>query len=154
MSVPVDLEERSSEQGCNASDVARGVSRLLLTEGFSPVREFTLANRRRLDVAGLNAKGKIVGVEIKVSLADLRSDKKWPDYIGYCDMFYFAVPPKFPHGEVSETAGLIVADSYGGAIVRRARLEVLHASRRRTVTLRFAQCAADRLARLHDPNLT
>jgi hypothetical protein len=142
-----------SQERWNASDVARGVSRLLMAEGYSPVTEFPLSNGRRLDVAALSAKGEILGVEIKISLSDLRSDRKWPDYIDYCDFFYFAVPPEFPQAEVPETAGLIIADSYGGAIVRRARLEVLHTARRRAVMLRFAQCAADRLARLRDPHL-
>src|SRR5450631_2557458 len=36
-----------------AAEVARGVSRLLLTEGCSPILEFTLPNGRRLDVAAL-----------------------------------------------------------------------------------------------------
>lgn len=125
-----------------------------MAEGYSPVTEFTLSNGRRLDVAALSATGEILGVEIKVSLSDLRSDRKWLDYIDYCDFFYFAVPPEFPQAEIPQMAGLIIADSYGGAIVRPARLEVLHASRRRAVMLRFAQCAADRLARLRDPHLT
>jgi hypothetical protein len=137
-----------------AADVARGVSRLLISQGYSPITELTLGNGRRLDVAGLGRKGEIVGVEIKVSLADLRGDAKWPEYTGYCDQFYFAVPPEFPDDSIPLSAGLIVADSYGGAIVRAASSESLHASRRRAVMLRFAQCAAERLARLRDPELS
>jgi len=147
------LDAAHAEQGLSASDVARGVSRMLMAEGYSPVTEFTLSNGRRLDVAALNATGAILGVEIKVSLSDLRGDRKWQDYLGFCDLFYFAVPPEFPQAEIPSSAGLIVADSYGGAIVRPANLESLHASRRRAVMLRFAQCAADLLARLRDPNL-
>jgi hypothetical protein len=136
-----------------AADVARGVSRLLMAEGYSPLIEFTLGNGRRLDVAALGPKGQILGVEIKVSRSDLRSDRKWLDYIGYCDRFYFAVPPDFPQQEVSQDAGLIVADSYGGAILRPSRVETIAPARRRAVTLRFAQCAVLRLARLRDPNI-
>ena len=62
-----------------AAEVARGVSRLLLQQGFSPILEFTLANGRRLDVAALGADGTLLGVEIKVALADLRGDTKWPE---------------------------------------------------------------------------
>ena len=36
-----------------AADVARGVSRLLLEDGYSPILEFTLPNGRRLDVAAI-----------------------------------------------------------------------------------------------------
>ena len=52
------------ENGCsseNALGVARGVSRLLIQEGYSPILEFTLANGRRLDVAALGADGTMVG---------------------------------------------------------------------------------------------
>src|ERR1700743_783703 len=66
-----------------AADVARGVSRMLLQQGFNPILEFTLANGRRLDVAALGADGTLLGVEIKVALADLRSDTKWRDYLEF-----------------------------------------------------------------------
>jgi len=133
-----------------AGDVARGVARLLIAEGFSPITEFTLGNGRRLDVAALGGKGEILGVEIKVSPADLRGDGKWPDYLGFCDVFYFAVPPHFPSELCPGHAGLIIADSYGGAIIRRSALQPVAPARRRALTLRFAQCAAERLARLKD----
>lgn len=129
-----------------AADVARGVSRLLLQEGYSPILEFTLANGRRLDVAALGPDGTLLGVEIKVALADLRGDNKWPEYLDYCEHFYFAIPPDFPDAHVPATTGLIVADRYGGAIVRPATPAVVHGSRRKAVTLRFAKVAADRLA--------
>jgi hypothetical protein len=129
-----------------AADVARGVSRLLMQEGFSPILEFSLANGRRLDVAALGPDGTVVGVEIKVAIADLKSDAKWPDYLEFCELFYFAIPPDFPDELVPPDTGLIVADRFGGAIVRPASAAVLHASRRKAVTLRFAKVAAERLA--------
>ena len=133
-----------------AADVARGVSRLLLQQGYSPILEFTLANGRRLDVAALGPDGTLLGVEIKVALADLRGDNKWPEYLEYCEHFYFAIPPDFPDEHVPPTTGLIVADKYGGAIVRPAMPAQVHASRRKAVTLRFAKVAADRLASVLD----
>jgi hypothetical protein len=129
-----------------AADVARGVSRLLIQEGFSPILEFSLANGRRLDVAALGADGTVAGVEIKVAIPDLKGDSKWPDYLEFCELFYFAIPPGFPDELVPNGTGLIVADRYGGAIVRPARASVLHPSRRKAVTLRFARVAAERLA--------
>src|SRR6201989_2613261 len=97
-----------------AAEVARGVSRLLLQDGFSPILEFTLPNGRRLDVAALGPGGEMLGVEIKVALADLRGDNKWPEYLDYCDLFYFAIPPDFPDEHVPQPTGLIVADRCGG----------------------------------------
>jgi hypothetical protein len=135
-----------------AADVARGVNRLLLAEGMSPIAEFPLPNGRRLDVAAVAGDGTVVGVEIKVSTADLSADDKWPDYLPFCDLFYFAVPPDFPNRLCPSAHGLIVADRFGGSIVRGSPRNVLHAARRRAITLRFAMIAAERLARAQDPN--
>ena len=129
-----------------AADVARGVSRLLMQEGFSPILEFSLANGRRLDVAALGPDGTVAGVEIKVALGDLKTDRKWPEYLDFCELFYFAIPPDFPDEFVPSGTGLIVADRHGGAIVRAAAPAALHATRRKAVTLRFAKVAAERLA--------
>ena len=49
----------------------------------------------------------------------------------------------------SET-GLIVADRYGGAIIKEAEAQTLHASRRKAVTISFARAAAERLSRTLD----
>lgn len=131
--------------GVTAQDVARGASRLLLQEGFSPILEFTLANGRRLDIAALGADGTVMGVEIKVATADLKADIKWPEYLEFCELFYFAVPPDFPDELIPPDTGLIVADRYGGAIVRPSPVATIHASRRKAMTLRFAKIAAERL---------
>ena len=133
-----------------AVDVARGVSRLLLEEGYSPILEFTLPNGRRLDVAAIGPGGEMLGVEIKVALADLRGDNKWPEYLDYCDLFYFAIPPDFPDEHVPQATGLIVADRYGGSIVKEAEVQSLHASRRKAVTISFAKVAAERLSAILD----
>jgi hypothetical protein len=131
----------------SAAEVARGVSRLLLEDGYSPILEFTLPNGRRLDVAAIGPGGEMLGVEIKVALADLKGDSKWPEYLDYCDLFYFAIPPDFPGEHVPQETGLIVADRYGGSIVKNAEAQSLHASRRKAVTVSFARCAAERLSR-------
>lgn len=139
------------ENGCsseNAIGVARGVSRLLIQEGYSPILEFTLANGRRLDVAALGPDGTMVGVEIKVAVADLKGDQKWPEYLEFCELFYFAIPPDFPDELVPPETGLIVADRFGGAIVRPSPRAGLHPSRRKSVTLSFARVAAERLSQI------
>ncbi|MGK2285450.1 MmcB family DNA repair protein [Pedomonas sp. V897] len=135
----------------DARDVARGVSRLLYRMGCAALTEFPLGNGRRADVAGLSRKGQITLVEIKVSLADLRGDAKWPEYLDYCDDFYFAVPAGFPLDDfhtpafLPERAGLIVADRFEAAILRPAACTPLSAARRKAETLRFARHAAHRL---------
>nr|WP_022699067.1 MmcB family DNA repair protein [Euryhalocaulis caribicus] len=131
----------------DASALMRGVARLFAERGYACVPELILANGRRADIAALGPKGELAVVEIKSGLADFRSDAKWPDYVGYCDSFYFAVSPRFPRDIIPEEAGLIVADAWGGAILREAPPRLVKPARRKAVMLRFAHCAAGRLMR-------
>ncbi len=135
----------------DAGDLARGVLRLLAELGCEGVDEFPLANSRRADVLAVDPGGRIVIVEIKTSEADFRADAKWPDYLDFCDLFYFAVPAGFPDDLLPGEHGLIVADRFGGSVVRPAPERKLAAARRKAVTLRFARTAAGRLRRLLDP---
>jgi len=132
----------------DAQALARGAMRLFFDLGFSCVQELVLANGRRADVAALGRKGELAMVEVKSGIADFRADQKWPDYMEFCDTFYFAVSPRFPREILPQEAGLIVADAYGGAILREANWQKLSAARRKAVMLRFAHCAAGRLGRL------
>jgi hypothetical protein len=136
------------------SDVARGVSRMLLDRGFSPLLEFTLPNGRRLDVAAISDAGEIAAIEIKVSLGDFRTDEKWPEYLEYCDRYYFAVPDGCPVEVMPAAHGLIVADRFGAAIVREAPHAPVTAARRKSLLIRFARTAAERFARAADPFAT
>jgi hypothetical protein len=133
------------------SDVARGVSRMLLGQGYSPLTEFTLPNGRRLDVAAISDAGEVAAVEIKVSLADFRADEKWPEYLDYCDRYYFAVPEGFPLEVLPDAHGLIVADKFGAAIVRESPHSPITAARRKSLLIRFARTAAERFIRTSDP---
>lgn len=132
----------------DAAMLAQGVMRVFKGHGYVSLSEFTLANHRRADVFALGPKGEMVIVEIKSSIADFRSDNKWPDYRDYCDRFYFAVGHAFPKELIPDTAGLIVADAFGGAILREPETHKLAAARRKAVTLRFARNATRRLMRL------
>ena len=137
----------------DADAVARGVCRLLADMGYATLVEMPLGVGRRVDVIGLNRKGAFAVVEIKTSVADLRADRKWREYLAYCDSFYFAVPDGFPLAPLPDEGGLIVADRYGGAVVRAAAVERMAPARRRALTLRFARAAAARLRRIEDPPL-
>ena len=88
--------------------------------------------------------------EIKASLADWRADRKWPEYLDYCDFFYFAVAAEFPRAELPAEHGLMIADRFGADVARPAPRRRLNANRRRALTLRFARAAAERLQRQHD----
>jgi hypothetical protein len=141
-----------------AADVARGVSRLLLRHDLIALCEVPLGNGRRADLMAVDARGQIVIVEIKVARGDLFGDAKWPDYLDYCDRFYWAVPRGFDLAPFDtppfrpDLCGLIVADRYDAAIARDALHAPLPPARRRAETLRFARRAARRVLASIDPD--
>ena len=143
-----------------ARDVAKGVTRLFFRQDLFAMCEVPLPNNRRADMMAVDGKGGLTIVEIKISRADLRGDGKWPDYLDYCDRFYWAVPPGFALDLFEtpdfrpEVAGLIVADRYDAAVVREPAYRPLAPARRKAETLRFARRAARRLVSDIDRELT
>lgn len=142
------------EDLARAAAIARGSLRLLADLGLYGVQEMTLANNRRADIAALGPGGEIWMVEIKSGVPDFRSDSKWPEYIPFCDRFWFAVDHDFPQDLIPEDVGLIVADAFGAAVIREAPVEKLSAARRKAVTLRLARLAAMRLSAAADAGWT
>lgn len=134
-----------------AHELARGVVRLMGDRGWAALTEFTLGNGRRADVMALDGQGRIAIVEVKSSVVDFRSDAKWPDYLDYCDRFYFAVEPAFPHDILPAGEGLILADRFGGSILREAAPRSMAPARRRALILQFGLQAAGRLNRRDAP---
>ena len=131
----------------DARALMRGASRLLLDLGVSAIPEFTLPCGRRADLAGLGRKGEVIIVEVKSGIADFRADAKWPEYFDWCDRFYFAVSDRFPAHILPQQTGLIIADGFGGAVVRESPVQTLAPARRKSLTLRFARNAAERALR-------
>lgn len=134
-----------------ATDVARGVARLFMRHDLMAIAEVPLGNGRRVDLFALSPKGIITIVEIKVSKADLLGDGKWPDYLDYCDRYFWAVPQGFDLSLfdrdvlMPQRTGLIIADRYDAVIAREAQTTPLAPARRKVETIRFARRAARRL---------
>lgn len=150
----MDLEPVASTANPDIDDaqaLMRGAARLLWHMGYSAIPEFILPDGRRADLAALGRKGEITIVEIKSGIADFRADSKWANYAGYCDRLYFAVSQRFPSEVIPAEAGLIIADGFGGAIIRESPTLSLAPARRKALTLRFARAAADRLLRSGEP---
>lgn len=143
-----------------AGDVARGIGRLFARNDIWCLPEVPLKNGRRADLMGIDAKGLIVIVEIKVARADLLGDAKWPDYLDYCDRFYWGLPPALDRAPLESeayrpgTCGVIVADGYDAEILRSAALEPLAAARRKTQVEQLARIAMRRHMALLDPLCT
>lgn len=133
--------------------VTRGVGRALGEFGYGVLTEVSLASGRRADIMAIDRSGEIVIVEVKSSIEDFRTDQKWPEYREWCDRLYFAVAEEFPRDILPEDTGLIIADRFGGVILRPAPVTPLAAARRRALLLRFAMLASTRLWQACDPGI-
>jgi hypothetical protein len=128
-----------------AAGIWRGAARRLVDEDHAVLAELPLGNGRRADLVAIDRAATITIVEVKSCRADFLADRKWQDYLGFCDRFYFAVDRDFPAALLPAGEGLIVADRFAGEIVREASLRPLGAARRKAMLLRFARLAATRL---------
>ena len=141
-----------------AADVARGIMRMFARNDIWCVSEVPLKNGRRADLMGVDAKGLVVIVEIKVARGDLLGDNKWPDYLDYCDRFFWGLPPQLDRAPLEAEAyqpdncGVIVADAYDAEIVRHAPLAPLAAARRKVQVEHLARTAMRRHSAMLDPD--
>lgn len=142
----------TTERSDLGRQLARGVIRLMNDMGFEALTEIRLNPSRRVDVMAVNAKGVIAVIEVKTSLNDFRADRKWPEYLDFCDHFYFAVPEDFPADHLPAEHGLIIADRFSGVVERPSPYQKMNGTRRRSITLKFGRVAASRLKGYEDPD--
>ncbi len=153
------LPQRTDAMQATAADVLRGLARHFYQHRAGLIAEYALPNGRRADAMVLLADGQLAIVEIKVGRADLLGDRKWPDYLAHCDLFYWAVPPGFDvalfddAALMPERAGLIVADRYEASVLRAPICTPLSPPRRRAELGRIARAGLTRLMIAADPDL-
>ena len=146
------LESRNVVQAeMPAAAICRGVARLLHSLNYATAAEIPLGSGRRADLVALGPTGELLIVEVKSCVADFRSDATWPEYRLRCDRLLFAVAADFPAALIPAEAGLIVADGYGGALIRAGEHRPLSAAARKAMLIRFARASAQRLAAKDDP---
>lgn len=133
--------------------LARGAARMLSGYGFVSVEELVPARGLRVDLMGLGPKGEIWVIECKSIRADYQSDQKWQGYLAWCDRFFWAVDAQFPTDLLPCDTGLIIADAYGGEVIRMGPEDKLAAPRRKTMIQKVASTAARRLQTLRDPEM-
>ncbi|MCZ8019033.1 MmcB family DNA repair protein [Novosphingobium sp.] len=153
LAIPTDSDLKAAQA------VARGICRLFARNDIWCLPEMPLRSNRRADLMGIDAKGHLVIVEIKVSKADLMGDAKWPDYLDHCDRFYWGLAAHLDRACMEteafrpERCGLIVADGYDAEILRPAPTVPLNAARRKAEVERLARAALRRQQGLTDPGL-
>ena len=146
-----------SDSLLQAADVARGIARLFARNDIWCLGEVPLKGGRRADLMGIDTRGQVVIVEIKVARTDLLGDAKWADYLDHCDRFYWGLPPGMDRAPLDSVAfqpdlcGLIIADGYDGEILRPAALAPLAPARRKAAVEHLARIAMRRHTALLDP---
>jgi len=149
----------SSADALRSRAVARGICRLFARNDIWMLAEMPLRNGRRADLMGIDAKGQVVIVEIKTARGDLLGDGKWPDYLDFCDRFFWGLPPELDRACLDgpdfrpECCGVIVADEYDAEILRPAPSHPLAAARRRVEVERLARASLRRQQVAADPSL-
>lgn len=155
---PLARPPSSEEISIDAASAARGICRLFARNDIWCLPEMPLRSGRRADLMGIDGKGRLIIVEIKVARADLLGDDKWPDYLECCDRFFWGLAPALDRQCLEapeflpDRCGVIVADGYDAEIIRPAPLLKLAPARRRAELERLARGAMRRRHVALDPH--
>ena len=141
------------ETSKNLNRIARGVMRHFSQIGLSSLSEFSPARGLRVDIITLGMANEIWIVECKSCQSDFKSDKKWQNYLDWCDRYFWAVDANFPIDILPPDTGVIIADAYDASILREAPLNKLSAARRKKIMKSVARSACNRLLLHTDPKI-
>ena len=141
------------ETSKNFSTIARGVMRHFSQVGLSSLSEFSPTRGLRVDIITLGMSDEIWIVECKSGQNDFKSDKKWQNYLDWCDRYFWAVDANFPIGILPSDTGVIIADAYDASILRDCPLNKLSAARRKKIMNSVARSACNRLLLHTDPKI-
>ena len=141
------------ETSKNLNRIARGVMRHFSQIGLSSLSEFSPARGLRVDIITLGMANEIWIVECKSCQSDFKSDKKWQNYLDWCDRYFWAVEANFPIDILPPDTGVIIADAYDASILREAPLNKLSIARRKKIIKSIAKSACNRLLTHTDPKI-
>ncbi len=141
------------ETSKNFNIIARGVMRHFAQIGLSSLSEFSPTRGLRVDIITLGISDEIWIVECKSGQSDFKSDKKWQNYLDWCDRYFWAVDAKFPINILPSDTGIIIADAYDASILRDSPLNKLSAARRKKIMNSLARSACNRLLLHTDPKI-
>ena len=132
----------------SAERISKTVASFFQEIGNATLSEFTLKTGRRVDLIVLSRSQHITIVEVKSSLTDFSSDKKWQNYLDWADQFYFAVAENFPVERLADETrcGILITDGFDTHILREAPLRRLPTQRRTHLIRRLAFASMKRLS--------
>ena len=140
-----DQRNTMIEEFLNTKRITDAIARSYYEQGDGVLREFKLRVKRRVDLVTISDKGLITIVEIKSSVADFRSDKKWNEYIEWADQFYFGVAHNFPIDILPKEHGIITTDGFDIYKAQSSPVQKLNGSRRNTLVRKLAKASMRRI---------
>ena len=143
--------ELKKSKGLNG--IARGVMRHFDQIGLSSLSEFSPIKGLRVDIITLGMLNEIWIIECKSGQSDFKSDRKWHNYLDWCDRYFWAVDANFPIDILPINTGIIIADAYDASILREAPLNKLSPARQKKVIKSIAKSACNRLLTHIDPKI-
>ncbi len=143
--------ELKKSKGLNG--IARGVMRHFDQIGLSSLSEFSPIKGLRVDIITLGMSNEIWIIECKSGQSDFKSDRKWHNYLDWCDRYFWAVDANFPIDILPINTGIIIADAYDASILREAPLNKLSPARQKKVIKSIAKSACSRLLTHIDPKI-
>ena len=124
--------------------------RFLSAKGYRVLSEFALPNKKRVDIIGINLKKEIVIVEVKSNKNGIKLDKKWKNYLNYCNYFFFASSEKI-NFNFSENIGVIQNNSNKIKITKEPKYKKLPENKKNKLIFTISLSAISKFHRLIDP---
>jgi len=123
----------------------------LILKGFKVLSEFALPNKKRVDIIAINSKKKIIIVEVKSDKNGIKNDKKWKNYLNYCNYFYFACNDKLEDFNLSKNIGIIQNKANSTKIIKKSKYKKLQKNKINKLIFKIALSATSKFHRLIDP---
>ena len=130
--------------------ILQNTMRFLSTKGYRVLSEFALPNKKRVDIIGINLKKEIVIVEVKSNKNGIKLDKKWKNYLNYCNYFYFACSEKL-NLNFSENIGIIRNNCNKIEITKEPKYKKLPENKKNKLIFKISLSAISKFHRLIDP---
>ena len=123
----------------------------LSLKGYKVLSEFALPNKKRVDIIAINSEKKIIIVEVKSNKNGIKNDKKWKNYLNYCNYFYFACNGKLKDLNLSKNIGIIQNTSSNIKIIKKSKYKKLSQNKKNKLIFKIALSATSKFHRLIDP---
>ena len=135
----------------SSREILQKTMQFLYSKGYKVLSEFALPNKKRVDIIAINSKKKIIIVEVKSNKKDFKLDKKWKNYLNYCNYFFFASNEKFINFKFKSEVGLIEKKGNCIKITKKPKYNLISDRKKNSLIFKMALSAASKFHRLIDP---